>query len=219
MASQGRAYPYWAHVGGNNGSIPVDPQQTVLDVTPLNVVPPPHPFSAAASTKETNASASSTGNNSGTSVTELPATVFFTSPPTTEEWNNIMAVTKSGVALTGSAAKGKPGPAIGSIDIFESEDEIIFRVALPGVVRDASVFTCDVQPSGAITIKGKTATGGETVCKDSMVFRMQTQNLSPPGEFSISFRLPVPIDHKQPVKGVFGTDGVFEALVKKRMIG
>ncbi|CAI9102257.1 OLC1v1000498C1 [Oldenlandia corymbosa var. corymbosa] len=140
MASQGRAYPYWAHVGGNNGSIPVDPQQTVLDVTPLNVVPPPHPFSAAASTKETNASASSTGNNSGTSVTELPATVFFTSPPTTEEWNNIMAVTKSGVALTGSAAKGKPGPAIGSIDIFESEDEIIFRVALPGVVRDASKF-------------------------------------------------------------------------------
>lgn len=47
-----------------------------------------------------------------------------------------------------------------------------------------------------------------------MVFEMQTQNLCPPGEFSISFQLPGPIN-SEGVHAVFGTDGMFEGVVKK----
>ncbi|KAF3632803.1 hypothetical protein FXO38_25986 [Capsicum annuum] len=48
-----------------------------------------------------------------------------------------------------------------------------------------------------------------------MVFKMQTQNLCPPGEFTVSFQLPGPIDHLN-LSCVFGSDGIFEGVVKKK---
>lgn len=60
-----------------------------------------------------------------------------------------------------------------------------------------------------------TSTGEKTVKKHNMVFQMQSQNLCPPGEFSVSFQLPGPIDNQ--VTTVFGSDGTFEGVVKKRM--
>ena len=50
----------------------------------------------------------------------------------------------------------------------------------------AEDFNCDVEPDGKIVIKGVTTTGEKIVCKNSQIFQMQTQNLCPPGHFSIS---------------------------------
>lgn len=222
MASNNRAsYPPWSHFSENNGSTPLDPLQPVLDVPPLQSFPPPGPppnINATSATKSDDCS-SSVEINPGRPFGELPAMVFLSSLPTDEEWNNIITASKSGVALTGSAAMGKVGPAIGAVDIGESEDEYIFRVSLPGVVRDENNFICDVQPDGEITITGVTLTGEKVVRRNSMVFEMQTQNLCPPGDFSISFRLPGPIDHEKSIRGVFGSDGIFEATVKKKPSG
>ncbi|TXG66227.1 hypothetical protein EZV62_007502 [Acer yangbiense] len=69
-----------------------------------------------------------------------PAILFLPQHSTQEEWNNILATTKSGVALTGSAAMRQVRPIVGLVDIGESEDSYLFRVSLPGVAREESKF-------------------------------------------------------------------------------
>lgn len=69
-----------------------------------------------------------------------PAMLFLPSRPTKEEWSDIVAASKNGFALTGSAAMGQVGPIIGLMDIGECEDAYLFRVSLPGVKRDESKF-------------------------------------------------------------------------------
>lgn len=72
-------------------------------------------------------------------VNELePRTIFLPSCPSQEEWNNIIAATKCGVSLAGTAAGGQLGPILGLIDIGDSDDSYLFRVSLPGVKRDES---------------------------------------------------------------------------------
>ncbi|XP_047252005.1 alpha-crystallin domain-containing protein 22.3-like [Capsicum annuum] len=137
-----------------------------------------------------------------------PAMVSSSASPDREEWDNV-------IAFTGSASLEKAGPLVGSVDVAESMDEYLFRVSLPGVTRDEKVISCEVRPDGRIVIKGESATGESTVCKHSMVFKMQTQNLCPPGEFTVSIQLPGPIDHLTS-DCVFGTDGIFEGVVKKK---
>ncbi|KAF7805133.1 increased DNA methylation 2-like [Senna tora] len=143
-----------------------------------------------------------------------PAMIFLPSHPTKQELSEIVAATKSGFALTGSAAMGKVGPIIGLMDIGECEDSYLFRVSLPGVKRDESDFSCEVDTHGKVLIRGVTTTGEKTVCRYSQVFEMQTQNLCPPGHFSISFQLPGPVDPYQ-FSGNFGTDGILEGIVMK----
>lgn len=74
-------------------------------------------------------------------------------------------------------------------------------------------FTCEVEIDGKVLIKGMT-TGDRTVHKYSQVFEMQTQNLCPTGNFTISFKLPGPVD-PQAFSGIFGTDGILEGIVLK----
>lgn len=69
-----------------------------------------------------------------------PGMLFLPSCPSKQEWAEITAAAKSGFAVTGSAAVGKVGPTVGLMDIGESEDSYLFRVALPGVKRDESKF-------------------------------------------------------------------------------
>lgn len=64
--------------------------------------------------------------------------VFLPSRPSKKELSNIVAATKSGFAVSGSAAKGKIGPVLGLLDVGESKDSYLFRVSLPGVKRDES---------------------------------------------------------------------------------
>ncbi|GMN43809.1 hypothetical protein TIFTF001_013020 [Ficus carica] len=143
-----------------------------------------------------------------------PAMVFLPSFPTKSELSNIVAATKSGFALTGSAAMGNMGPSVGLMDIGECEDAYLFRISLPGVKRDARDFSCEVESDGKVLIRGVATTGEKTVFRYSQMFEMQTQNLCPPGRFSISFKLPGPVDPQQ-FSGNFGTDGILEGIVMK----
>ncbi|KAF5737729.1 hypothetical protein HS088_TW13G00618 [Tripterygium wilfordii] len=75
-------------------------------------------------------------------------------------------------------------------------------------------FNCDTGPAAKIMIKGVTTTGEKTVCKNSRVFKMLTQNLSPLGYFSIVFHLAGPVD-PQPCQGD-GANGMLQCIVKKK---
>ncbi|KAL0422018.1 UNVERIFIED_CONTAM: Increased DNA methylation 2 [Sesamum latifolium] len=140
--------------------------------------------------------------------------IFLPSCPSKEEWANLVATVKCGFALTGSAARGHVGPVLGLMDIGESEDSYLFRVSLPGVRRDERDFSCEVESDGTVIIKGVTVTGEITVEKYSQAFVMQSQNLCPPGPFSISFKLPGPVD-PQEFHGTFATDGILEGIALK----
>ncbi|PHT61021.1 hypothetical protein T459_35129 [Capsicum annuum] len=102
---------------------------------------------------------------------------------------------------------------------------LVFSVSLPGFARDerkdlpvhvvTEVFRCDVGPNGRILIRGVSVTGERKVRRKNMVFKMQTQNLCPPGEFTVSFQLPGPINHLN-LSCNFGPDGIFEGIAKKK---
>ncbi|AEE33156.1 Alpha-crystallin domain-containing protein 22.3 [Arabidopsis thaliana] len=177
----------------------------ILEVTPLNSMPYIGPV--------THASMSSNRMNDSVEKVGGPAMIFLPSD-SSSEFSNLISQTKTGVALTGSAAMGKIGLTIGLVDIAESEDSYYFRVALPGVSRDEKEFSCEIEPDGKIMIKGATTTGEQTVCKHNQIFKMLTQNLCPPGHFTINFQLPGPVSNEE-FNGNFGSDGVLEGVVKK----
>lgn len=60
-------------------------------------------------------------------------------------------------------------------------------------------------------------TGERIVEKYSQAFEMRSQNLCPPGPFSISFKLPGPVDPHQ-FHGTFATDGILEGIALKARI-
>ena len=102
--------------------------QPAIAVTPINCVPPPNHFESDMAQQ----------NDVSFSLKNQPAMIFL--PQTTEkELQEVLAVAKHGVAVSGSAAK-TIGPLIGSIDISESDDGFLFRVALPGVRVDKSKY-------------------------------------------------------------------------------
>ncbi|KDP23533.1 hypothetical protein JCGZ_23366 [Jatropha curcas] len=196
--------------GGNNESEFRNHQQPVLAVPPLNSVP--YIGSPGMVVDDTPLPA----EDDAQPVEKVGPSMVFLPPSTTQkERDNVLASAKGAVALSGSAAMGMVGPALGLMDIGESDDAYLFRVSLPGVARDEKEFSCDIEPDGTILIKGVTTTGEKTVCKNSQIFRMQTQNLCPPGHFSITFQLPGPVNHKQ-FRGHFGNDGMLEGIVKKK---
>ncbi|CAL5400593.1 unnamed protein product [Camellia sinensis] len=207
MASPFRSHIHGGDTKNRDGVLFVDPQQPVLSVAPLNSMPytGPHVISSDDDLSPTEMESDPMASNE-------PALVFLPSRPTEEQWNNILAATNRGVGLTGSAAMGKIGPIVGSLDMAESEDAYVFRVSLPGVNQNG--FSCDIEPTGKVVIKGVTSMGERTVHKFSQVFEMCTQNLCPPGPFSISFKLPGPVDQQQ-FNSNFGGDGILEGIVKK----
>lgn len=71
-----------------------------------------------------------------------------------------------------------------------------------------------MENDGKVLISGVTTTGERTIYKYSQVFEMQSQNLCPSGNFSISFNLPGPVDPHQ-FSGNFGADGILEGIVMK----
>lgn len=81
-------------------------------------------------------------------------------------------------------------------------------------------FSCEVESNGTVLIKGVTVTGERRINRYSQVFEMKSQNLCPPGPFSISFELPGPVDPQQ-FHGTFSTDGILEgiALKERRITG
>ncbi|PWA92960.1 Alpha crystallin/Hsp20 domain-containing protein [Artemisia annua] len=149
-------------------------------------------------------------NDVNLSLKNQSAMIFL--PQTTEkELQAVLAVVKHGVAVIGSAAK-TIGPLIGSIDISESDNGFLFRIALPGVKKDET-FKCDIQSDGTITFQGVTHTGEKKVHAHGMVFEMHTQNLGPPGDFSVSFQLGGGVDPST-LEHVLA-NSVLEGVVKK----
>ncbi|XP_010528869.1 PREDICTED: increased DNA methylation 2 isoform X2 [Tarenaya hassleriana] len=138
--------------------------------------------------------------------------IFLPSYTSNQERANATSSVKSGFDVTGTAATGQ----VGLMDIGECDDAYLFRVSLPGVKRDESYFSCEVEDNGKVMIRGVTTTGETRVYRFSQVFEMQTRNLCPPGPFSISFRLPGPVDPEQ-FSGSFGTDGILEGMVMKKL--
>ncbi|KAL4304347.1 hypothetical protein GQ457_10G013560 [Hibiscus cannabinus] len=193
--------------GENHGPIRVNIQQPVLDVAPLNCVPymgPTNPNDMLSSpTKENAEAAEDIG----------PVIIYLPSEPTSYELDTIMATTKNGVALIGAAATGSMGPLIGKVEIGELEDSYYFRVTLPGVSMDKSDFNCDIEPDGKVLIRGISTTGEKLVCKDFQVFHMLTQNLCQPGPFSVSFKLPGPVNNQEATSCL--ANGMLEAIAKK----
>ncbi|XP_073064891.1 increased DNA methylation 2-like isoform X1 [Primulina eburnea] len=149
---------------------------------------------------------------SSSSVEDFDPGMIFV--PSREEWNKIVSTSKCGFALTGSAARGHIGPVLGLTDIGESGDSYFFSVSLPGVRRDERDFSCEVESDGKVVIKGVTVTGERTILKHGQEFKMRSQNLCPPGHFSISFNLPGPVDPRQ-FHGTFSTDGIFQGIAMK----
>jgi HSP20 family molecular chaperone IbpA len=78
----------------------------------------------------------------------------------------------------------------------------------------ADEFSYKIEADGKVLIKGVTITGERTVYKFSQKFEMLSRNLCPPGQFSISFQLPGPVDPRQ-LTSNFGDDGIFDALIMK----
>ncbi|KAM7259697.1 hypothetical protein ACFE04_015438 [Oxalis oulophora] len=117
------------------------------------------------------------------------------------------------ITLTGTAAMGIAGPPVGVLDIGMCETAYFFQVALPGVRRDYSEFSCEIEPDGKVHIRGFII-GGETIKKRSRVFHMKYQRLCPPGEFTLSFSLPGPVDPRL-FSPNFRSDGILEGIVIK----
>ncbi|XP_058077739.1 increased DNA methylation 2-like [Magnolia sinica] len=146
-----------------------------------------------------------------------PAMIFLPSHPTVEEWSNIVKAAKNGIALTGSVAERQAGPLIGLVDVGVCEDAYLFRISLPGVRKDEREFSCEVETDGRVHIKGVTTTGQRLIFKKSQVFEMQTQYLCQPGQFSVSFQLPGPVEPRE-FSGNFGSDGILEGVVMKERV-
>lgn len=77
----------------------------------------------------------------------------------------------------------------------------------------AGNFSCEIEPDGKVHIQGSTL-GGKTVRKRSQVFHMKLQQICPPGQFTLTFSLPGPVDPRL-FSPNFRSDGIFEAIVIK----
>ncbi|CAM6120520.1 unnamed protein product [Calypogeia fissa] len=144
-----------------------------------------------------------------------PAMMLLPTLLTVEQWNNVISAAKPAIVFTGSAAARQAGPLIGLVDIGVSDDAYLFRTALPGVKKDEGEFKCEVEGDGKVTIRGSTTTGEARIVKGQRVFNMMSQYLCPPGPFTVSFRLPGPVEPSQ-FTGTFGSDGILEGVVMKQ---
>ncbi|CAK7340747.1 unnamed protein product [Dovyalis caffra] len=127
-----------------------------------------------------------------------PCILFFPSHTTEEEWNNIMNFAENGVGWSGSAAMGKMGPIVGSVDIGESDDAYFFgSLFLVWQRMKVKEFSCDIKPDGKVLIKGVTTADSKS---------MST------GSHSISFLLPGPV-YPQPISSNSGINGMLEMIV------
>lgn len=138
-----------------------------------------------------------------------PAMAVLGSVPNMEQWSP-----ETSVMLSGTAKKGKVGPSVGLVDIGISKNAYLFRVSLPGIKKDLSQFSCDIEYNGKVQLRGITATGEKEISRNSRVFQMITNQLCPPGPFTVSFNLPGPVDPRL-FRPYFRSDGIFEAIVMK----
>lgn len=148
------------------------------------------------------------GTSDRTCKLDGPVVMPLLSIPNVEDCNS-----HASIVLSGTARRGKIGPPIGAVEIGISKAAYLFRVALPGVKKDNCQFSCEIESNGKVHLQGST-TGGKTIKKRSRVFKMEFQQLCPPGPFTLSFSLPGPVDPRLFAPN-FRSDGIFEAVIVK----
>uniref|UniRef100_A0A1J3FVC4 Increased DNA methylation 3 n=1 Tax=Noccaea caerulescens TaxID=107243 RepID=A0A1J3FVC4_NOCCA len=119
----------------------------------------------------------------------------------------------SHVFFTGTVKQGSIGPPIGLVDIGVSENAYFFRVQLPGTGKNQNKIKCEIQRDGRVRIQGvipEITIPSESGC----LYRMQVQQLCPPGPFSIAFNLPGQVDPRL-ISPMFQPGGIFEVVVVK----
>lgn len=182
---------------------PPRPPRTPINVTPLRSIPlPPDSNSSQIHPPQ-----------EGFLQSSPRSFIYLQSEPSEEEWHALLSTNPGAVCLSGAAAGGAVGPVVGKMNIGENSTFYNFRVSLPGVARDS--LECDVASDGHVKIQGYTTTGESVVYRNGMRFQMVTQNLPPPGYFSVSFKLSGPVESQQ-LTARLGIDGIFEGVVKKR---
>ncbi|KAF8017538.1 hypothetical protein BT93_H2652 [Corymbia citriodora subsp. variegata] len=127
---------------------------------------------------------------------------FFVPPRGTD------ATYTAGVGGVWNAEVELAGSITGRVTVAESEDCYLFHVSLPGVRRDQT-FSCEFNMDGEVLIEGEIATDGNMV-------ESRRGNLCPPGHFSLRFQLPGRV-HPGRTNCNFGSDGIFEGIVKKQI--
>ncbi|KAF8409884.1 hypothetical protein HHK36_002402 [Tetracentron sinense] len=140
---------------------------------------------------------------------EGPSMITLVTNPKVEQ-----CTSNASIHLTGTAKEGRAGPPVGLVDIGISNAAYFFRVALPGVKKDHGQFSCEIERSGKVHIRGMIMTGERSILRKSRVFVMKTQHFCPPGPFTISFSLPGPVDPRL-FSPEFRSDGIFEAVLMK----
>ncbi|XP_039169350.1 increased DNA methylation 3-like [Eucalyptus grandis] len=138
---------------------------------------------------------------------QLDGRVVFSPLNTTEvQYRGAAAACSAGVGVAGNADVRLTGSTTWRVNLAESEDCYLFQVSLPGVRRDQT-FGWEVDMSGEVLIEGETATSGQVV-------ESRTGSLCPSGHFSLCFQLPSRVDPRLSNCN-FGSDGIFEGVVKK----
>ncbi|XP_039155826.1 increased DNA methylation 3-like [Eucalyptus grandis] len=169
-----------------------------LDVKPLRMVP--HEGSPSTS-------AWFSGVRDTYFKAQLDGRVVFSPLSTSEgQYHGAAATCSAGVGVAGNADVRLTGSTTWRVNLAESEDCYLFQVSLPGVRRDQT-FGWEVDMSGEVLIEGETATSGQVV-------ESRTGNLCPSGHFSLCFQLPGRVDPRLSNCN-FGSDGIFEGVVKK----
>ncbi|EEF52909.1 increased DNA methylation 3 [Ricinus communis] len=124
---------------------------------------------------------------------------------------------KPPMVLTGTANEGSAGPPIGLTDIGVSEDAYLFRVALPGLRKNECSVKCEILHDGTVHVRGVVTPDGGILRDSSGVFQLRVQQLCPPGPFTISFKLPGPVDPRLFCPN-FRADGILEGVVMKQRV-
>ncbi|XP_076888375.1 alpha-crystallin domain-containing protein 22.3-like [Bidens hawaiensis] len=172
--------------------------QAPIAVAPLNSVPyTGPPFDSAEQNQPLN----------------HPTMVFLDDSTTMDDVNQILSISRKGLAVEGAAAGDLLKPLVGAYDVYDNDDGFFFRVALPGVEKNEK-FKCAVLEDGTVEIEGASSTGGKTVHSHNMVFEMHTQNLCPPGDLTVSFKLGAHVDPATLEQAL--DNGVLEGVVKKK---
>ncbi|GAB2289309.1 hypothetical protein Dimus_023613 [Dionaea muscipula] len=116
--------------------------------------------------------------------------------------------------LTGTATEGTSGQPIGHVDVGISESAYLFRAALPGVRKDHCGLSCVIEHDGTVCIQG--VVHGSELAKTTpkVTYQLNVTQLTPPGPFSILFKLPGPVDPRL-FAPTFRSDGILEGVVMK----
>ncbi|KAJ8636240.1 hypothetical protein MRB53_010507 [Persea americana] len=143
--------------------------------------------------------------------------VFYPSNPTAEEWSEFVDAARKAIGFEGIAVQIQDGPLISLLVVSMRLDAYWFRILLPGVKLD-NKFVCIIKDERKMILRGVTVTGWKILVRHSRQFDLHIDQLCPPGEFSVVFQLPGPVESKEMTSNL-GSEAVFVGVVKKKVEG